>query len=224
MKKTICMMAVAAMILAAVAGCSNDGGSASGSTTPSDTVSEAATDGSAGTEAAPETEADQSADEGDDTTAPEDGGEESEGTVGKIADKIIAAYGDNYLPNIDIPADMLQSLVGLEADSYTEIFAQQPMISAHPDILIIAKAASGKTDEVKSKLEQYQDYLINESMQYPMNIAKANASQIVANGDYVAFILLGAINENEDSSEEEQAAFAEDQTAIGVNAFKAYFE
>lgn len=214
MKKIICMMTVAAMILAAVAGCSNDGGSAGGSTTPSGTVSEAATDG-AGTEAA-NTSAD--------TAAPDDGGEDSEGTVGKIADKIIAAYGDNYLPNMDIPDEMLQSLVGLEADSYTEIFAQQPMISAHPDILIIAKAASGKTDEVKSKLEKYQDYLINESMQYPMNVAKVNASKIVANGDYVAFILLGAINENEDSSEEEQAAFAEDQTAIGVNAFKAYFE
>lgn len=214
MKKIICMMTVAAMILAAVAGCSNDGGSAGGSTTPSGTVSEAATDG-AGTEAA-NTSAD--------TATPDDGGEDSEGTVGKIADKIIAAYGDNYLPNMDIPDEMLQSLVGLEADSYTEIFAQQPMISAHPDILIIAKAASGKTDEVKSKLEKYQDYLINESMQYPMNVAKVNASKIVANGDYVAFILLGAINENEDSSEEEQAAFAEDQTAIGVNAFKAYFE
>lgn len=214
MKKIICMMTVAAMILAAVAGCSNDGGSAGGSTTPSGTVSEAATDG-AGTEAA-NTSAD--------TAAPDDGGEDSEGTVGKIADKIIAAYGDNYLPNMDIPDEMLQSLVGLEADSYTEIFAQQPMISAHPDILIIAKAASGKTDEVKSKLEKYQDYLVNESMQYPMNVAKVNASKIVANGDYVAFILLGAINENEDSSEEEQAAFAEEQTAIGVNAFKAYFE
>lgn len=214
MKKIICVMTVAAMILAAVAGCSNDGGSAGGSTTPSGTVSEAATDG-AGTEAA-NTSAD--------TATPDDGGEDSEGTVGKIADKIIAAYGDNYLPNMDIPDEMLQSLVGLEADSYTEIFAQQPMISAHPDILIIAKAASGKTDEVKSKLEKYQDYLINESMQYPMNVAKVNASKIVANGDYVAFILLGAINENEDSSEEEQAAFAEDQTAIGVNAFKAYFE
>lgn len=212
MKKTICMMAAAAMILAAVAGCSNDGGSANGSTTPAATVSEAAT------------AANTSANEGGDETAPENGGEESEGTVGKIADKIIAAYGDNYMPNMDIPTEMLQSLVGLEPDSYTEIFAQQPMISAHPDILIIAKAASGKTDEVKSKLEKYQDYLVNESMQYPMNVAKVNASKIVSNGDYVAFILLGAINENEDSSEEEQAAFAEEQTSIGVNAFKAYFE
>lgn len=218
MKKTLCMIAVAAMMLAAVAGCSNDGGNAGGSTTPSVTGSEAATDGNAGTEAA-----NTSADEGGDTAAPDDGGEETEGTVGKIAEKIMEAYGDNYLPNMDIPDEMLQSLVGLEADSYTEIFAQQPMISAHPDILIIAKAASGKTVEVKSKLEKYQDYLVNESMQYPMNVAKVNASQIVANGDYVAFILLGAINENEDSSEEEQAAFAEAQTAIGVDAFNAYF-
>lgn len=218
MKKVICMMAAASMILASVAGCSNEGGSDNSSTTtPSAAVSDAAV--STGTEAA----ADTSEAEGGETDAPENGGEETEGTVGKIAEKIIEAYGENYLPNMDIPEEMLKDNIGLDPDSYTEIFAQQPMISAHPDTIIIAKAASGKTDEVKSALEKYQDMLINDSFQYPMNVAKVNSSKIVANGDYVAFIMLGAINENEDSSEEEQAAFAEAQTAIGVDAFNAYF-
>lgn len=224
MKKIICMLAAASMILTAVAGCSNDGGSADGSAAPSGTASQGTTEGSADTEAPAQTEENTGTEESADTAAPEEGGEENEGTVGKIAEKIMEAYGDNYLPNMDIPSEMIQSLIGLEAESYTEIFAQQPMISAHPDILIIAKAASGKTDEVKSKLEQYRDMLVNDAFQYPMNIAKVNASKVVASGDYVAFILLGAINEDVDSSEEEQAAFAEEQTEIGVNAFKAYFE
>lgn len=206
MKKVICIMAAAVMMSAAFAGCSDNEKNGGGTTDLSTSA---------------ETKAEESG--GSSETATETGGEEADNTVEKIADRIKAAYGDNYLPNTDIPPEILKSLLGLEDDSYTEIFAQQPMIGAHPDMLIIAKAASGKTGELKSKLEQYRDKLVNETMQYPMNIAKVNASRVVADGDYVAFILLGAINENDNASEAEQARFAEEQVMIGVEAFKGYF-
>ena len=61
-------------------------------------------------------------------------------------------------------------------------------------------------------------------MQYPMNLPKINASQVVQNGDYVAFIMLGAINDDMDASEDDQAKFAEEQEKIGVDAFNKYFE
>lgn len=220
MKKNICIMAAVVMISAAFAGCSdneNNGGGTTDLSTSAETKAEESSSFEATTETVGDTETPQA--------ASETGGEEAaDNTVEKIAERIKSAYGDNYLPNTDIPPEMLKSLVGLEDDSYTEIFAQQPMIGAHPDMLIIAKAASGKTGDVKSKLEQYRDKLVSETMQYPMNIAKVNASKIVANGDYVAFILLGAINENDHASEAEQARFAEEQTEIGVKAFEAYFE
>lgn len=216
MKKILCVIAVAAM-LAAMAGCSDNsqgtgetttaGTSAAGETT---TVQTSQATESSSTETVPET-----------TTG--DSENSTDSSVGKIADAIKTAYGDNYIPSMDAPEEFMTGTVGLEADSYTEYFAQTPMISAHADTLIIVKAASGKTDEVKSKLEQYRDVLVNDTMQYPMNIAKINASKVVANGDYVAFILLGAIDEREDISEEEQAKFAEEQVAIGVDAFNAYF-
>lgn len=216
MKKILCVIAVAAM-LAAMAGCSDNsqgtgetttaGTSAAGETT---TVQTSQATESSSTETVPET-----------TTG--DSENSTDSSVGKIADAIKTAYGDNYIPSMDAPEEFMTGTVGLEADSYTEYFAQTPMISAHVDTLIIVKAASGKTDEVKSKLEQYRDVLVNDTMQYPMNIAKINASKVVANGDYVAFILLGAIDEREDISEEEQAKFAEEQNKIGVDAFNAYF-
>lgn len=220
MKKVICIMAAAVMISAAFAGCSDNEKNGGGTTDLSTSAETKAEESGSSSETATET--------GGDTetsgAASETGGEETaDNTVEKIAQRIKAAYGDNYLPNTNIPPEILKSLVGLEDDTYTEIFAQQPMIGAHPDMLIIAKAASGKTGDVKSKLEQYRDKLVSETMQYPMNIAKVNASKIVANGDYVAFILLGAINENDNASEAEQARFAEEQVMIGVEAFNGYF-
>lgn len=158
---------------------------------------------------------------GEGTKAPEEGEESS---VKKIAQAIKDAYGENYLPDMEVPKELVDTTFGLEKDSYTDVFAETPMISAHPDTLIVVKAVNGKTGDVKAKLEKYRDYLVNESLQYPGNIAKVNASQVVANGDYAAFILLGAINENEDASEEEQKKFAEEQTKIGVDAFKGYFD
>lgn len=174
-----------------------------------------------GTSSATAAPAESDNESGEGTNAPEEGEESS---VKKIAQAIKEAYGENYLPDMEVPKELVDTTFGLEKDSYTDVFAETPMISAHPDTLIVVKAVNGKTGDVKAKLEKYRDYLVNESLQYPGNIAKVNASQVVANGDYAAFILLGAINENEDASEEEQKKFAEEQTKIGVDAFKAYFD
>lgn len=174
-----------------------------------------------GTSSATAAPAESDNESGEGTKAPEEGEESS---VKKIAQAIKDAYGENYLPDMEVPKELVDTTFGLEKDSYTDVFAETPMISAHPDTLIVVKAVNGKTGDVKAKLEKYRDYLVNESLQYPGNIAKVNASQVVANGDYAAFILLGAINENEDASEEEQKKFAEEQTKIGVDAFKGYFD
>lgn len=144
-------------------------------------------------------------------------------TAESIAEAIKAAYGENYLPDTPMSSEMIGVKFGLEADSYTEIFAESPMIGAHPDTLVIVKAAEGRLEEVKGKLEEYREQLVNDTMQYPMNLAKIHASRVAVNGDFAAFILLGAINGNEDASEEEQAQFAEEQEKIGVDAFNAIF-
>ena len=213
MKKIIAIFAAAALFAAALTACSNndqkpeDSSSSSSSTTPQQQ----------------ENEGDQSVD----TTAGEDEGDSStdeEGATQKILDAIKAAYGDNYAPNTEIPEELLSGTYGLDADSYTEVAAEMPMISTNVDTVIIVKAASGKSGDVQAALNSYRDYPINESLQYPMNVAKVNAAKVVANGDYVAFLLLGAMDERDDASDSERATFAEEQVQIGVDAFNAYFE
>ena len=174
-------------------------------------------------------EAGGSEDEGgsDDEGGSEDEGgdnESEDGAAQKILDTIRAAYGDNYLPNAEIPEEILTSMYGLDPDTYTEIAAEMPMISTNVDTVIIVKAADGKTGDVKAALDAYRDSLVNDSFQYPMNVAKVNASKVVANGDYVAFLLLGAIDERDDASDSERAEFAEEQVKIGVDAFNGYFD
>lgn len=144
-------------------------------------------------------------------------------TAESIASAVKVAYGGNYLPDTPMDEEMLKARFGFEEGSYTDIFAESPMIGAHPDTLVIVKAAEGKLDSVREKLKAYRETLVNDTMQYPMNIPKIHASKVVVNGDYAAFILLGAVNENEDSSEEEQAKFAEEQVKIGVDAFNKCF-
>lgn len=162
--------------------------------------------------------------ESGESTEAEQGSPSEEITAAAVANVIKNAYGDSYLPDTQMDSDRVNELLGISAEDCADIYAESPMIGTHPDTLIIIKPAEGKLDEIKSKLEAYREKLINDSLQYPMNIAKVNAAQVVTGGDYAAFILLGAINENEDASEEEQAQFAEAQEKIGVDAFNSCFE
>ncbi len=66
---------------------------------------------------------------------------------------------------------------------------------------------------------------INDTMQYPMNLLKAQASRIYTKGDYVFFFMLGFIeNELEETAtEEEQIDAYKEQNQIAVDAVKELF-
>ena len=70
------------------------------------------------------------------------------------------------------------------------------MMSAHVDVFLGIKAKSGYADEVKEALTSYRSYLINETLQYPMNVEKVENSVVYQNGDYVFFLMLGGYRED----------------------------
>ena len=91
----------------------------------------------------------------------------------------------------------------------------------------IAKAKNKNTKKkIKNKLTAYRQGLINDTMQYPMNLLKIQASKVYVKGDYVFFIMLGYVDSNtEETSTEEQvieAYKAENQKA--VDAINALFK
>lgn len=144
--------------------------------------------------------------------------------VADILKAVQDAYGENYIPNMDLDAEMLGQMTGLDMETVEEFAAQTPMISVHADCVIIVKAKEGQGDAVEEALKQYQDIRVNDTLIYPANIAKTQASQVVRNGDYAAFLLVGAIDENMDADEAARLEFAEAETQKAVDAFNGCFE
>lgn len=113
-------------------------------------------------------------------------------TMEDIKNALVETFGDNYWPNSEIPADMLQELCGIAPEMYEEYYAEMPMISTNVDTVIIVKAKEDQITAVEDALNAYRDMLVNDSMQYPMNVGKIQASRIETFGQYVCFVQLGA--------------------------------
>lgn len=105
---------------------------------------------------------------------------------------VAESLGENYWPNMDIDAAYLENMVGLTADMYEEAAGQMPMISANVDTLITVKAKADTVGEVEAALKAYQEMLQNDTMQYPANLGKIQASKVETFGNYVCFVQLGA--------------------------------
>ena len=147
--------------------------------------------------------------------AGEDVGEDAGGwseEMQALRDAVAAELGDDYWPNMEMPAEILKSQYGLTEDMYEDYMGEMPMMSAHVDTLLIVKAKEGQADEVKGVLEDYRINLLKNSMQYPMNMGKVQASKVDSEGDYVYFVLLGGdVTEVAEKGDEAVIAYCREQ-------------
>ena len=169
---------------------------------------------------------------GQETTAPETVKEVS---LEDVLSDIKNAYGENYIPNTEMDEQMLKDVIGLSPELCESYVAEAPMISTFVETFIGVQAKDGKGDDVEAALNAYRDRLVGDTMQYPMNIAKIQASQVVRHGDYIFFVMLSFMDETDTSNEvpsevdiaaaEEEAlkkAQEDNQTAIDI--INRYFE
>lgn len=141
-----------------------------------------------------------------------------------VLEAVKQAYGNDYIPGMDYDAQAMEELFGIGKDQYEAFFAQGPMISVHVDTFIGVQAKAGQADAVEQALLDYQKQLIENSMQYPMNLAKVNASEVVRYGDYVFFVMLGTPDaEAEEKGEEEALESAKANNQIGIDAIEGCF-
>ena len=120
-----------------------------------------------------------------------------------IVNTIKNAYGESYLPNMQVEPDVFNELTGLTSEDYIEYFAEMPMISAQVDTLFVVKATEDNIGKVAEKLTSYRDMLLHDSFQYPANMPKIEASVVEVYDDYVVFMMLGDMFKyptNEDGS------------------------
>ncbi|MBR5508796.1 MAG: DUF4358 domain-containing protein [Lachnospiraceae bacterium] len=108
----------------------------------------------------------------------------------KIA--VVDKLGENYWPNMPVTPDIMEGLFGITADMYEDYLAEMPMISTNVDTLVIIKPKADKAQAVEDALTAYRQAKVSDTMQYPMNVGKIQASTIEKIGDYICFIQLGA--------------------------------
>jgi len=157
---------------------------------------------------------------------PEESTEDAAGETGMsdemtaIRQAVVDALGENYWPQMPIPAEYLEGF-GLTADMYEEFFGEMPMISTNVDTLIVIKAKEGQLEAVEGVLTAYRDNLVSDTMQYPMNLGKIQASEVKSIGHYVCFVQLGAdVMAAMDKGDEEVIKHCQAQNAVAIEALE----
>lgn len=116
---------------------------------------------------------------------------------------IAEELGDDYWPDMAIPAELLEMSYGLTPDMYEDYMGEMPMLSMNVDTLLIVKAAEGQADAVEKALKDYHDNYVENNRPYPMNLGKVQASMVERMGDHVCFVLLGGdISDVEEQGDE----------------------
>lgn len=144
--------------------------------------------------------------------------------IKEVRDAVAKSLGDEYTPNMELSSEELENVTGIKASDVESYIAETPMISTHVDTFIAIEAKEGKADDIEASLEKYRKYLVEESLQYPMNMAKVNAAKVVRYDDYVFFLMLGRFNEDMDATEEEALAFAKDEIQKVEDIIATFFK
>ena len=114
-----------------------------------------------------------------------------------IRNSIVKMYGNMYYPNVKVHADeaylstYLADTLKMDAAWVNDIIIEVPMISANVDTLILVNPTEGNAENVLNALNEYKNYLVEESLQYPMNEARVKSAVVQQVGDYVCFSILG---------------------------------
>lgn len=200
MKKIISIMLILAS-LASFASCGNGG---NGNDTSADTSTNGTTTGETSTDST-------------ETSAPETNAPTSDVSAADIGKAVADEFGDDYIPDMDIPADYLDSTYGVKPEWYDDFFGQMPMINVNVDTFIAVKAKADKVSDVEKALNDYADYYKNDAQKYPKDLAKVDACRVYTKGNYVFFIMLGyPTDEVENMDDAAQVKFYTEQNDRAV--------
>ena len=119
--------------------------------------------------------------------------------------------------------DVLEMWVGITPDLYEDYLAESPMISTNVDTLIVIKAKEDTVEKVMELMLAYRESKVNDTMQYPMNIGKIQASRVERIGNYVCFVQLGG-DTSADNSEEESITKCQEANELAIEVISKKLE
>ena len=142
----------------------------------------------------------------------------------EVADYIGSEHTEVIITKEDV-LSALEDVIGLSPELYESYVAEAPMISTFVETFIGVKAKDGKGDETEAALTAYRDRLVGDTMQYPMNVSKIQASQVVRHGDYVFFVMLGGPDDAAmEQGDEAALKSASENNQIAIDIIDGYFK
>lgn len=141
----------------------------------------------------------------------------------KLASAVKKVYGEDYVLDQELDESRINKQYGVSSSWYSSAFAAEPTIGVHADELAIFKAKNKESGKkILKALKRYQKKLKENTMDYPMNLPKVQASRLYKNGDYVCFMILGRISSQleENGSEEDMIKAYQKQNNKAVKAIK----
>jgi len=149
-----------------------------------------------------------------------------------IRNNIVKMYGTTYYPNVKVHADeeylkmYMADTLKLDAAWVNDIIIEVPMISANVDTLILVNPTEGNAENVLAALTEYKRFLVEETMQYPMNEARVQKAVVQQVGDYVCFSILGGAIDDPSvygfTTDEELADYYEQMNMNAIYAIQGY--
>lgn len=119
-------------------------------------------------------------------------GEEQFYTLPQLKDKVEDLLGDAYWPEVNLSAEELERLTGIDESMYVDFLAERQVMDAHIDTLIVIHAKEDYVGQIEQAIENYRSSIIDANKNRPQNLGKAQASRMETIDDYVCFVLLGA--------------------------------
>ena len=114
----------------------------------------------------------------------------------KIAEKIYLAVKGSGTYNAELMMQddetYMSDVLGLDSSWYDVAIVEIPMFSTNVDMFALIHPTEGNFENVETAIKNYQDFVINDSFQYPMNVEKVKKCKAEAIGDYMFFILLNS--------------------------------
>lgn len=147
--------------------------------------------------------------------------------------QILKTYGSTYYPDVKVHEDeaylstYLADTLKIDAAWVEDIILEVPMISANVDELILVKPTEGNAENVLNALKAYKTYLVEETLQYPMNEGRVRTAAVEQVGEYVCFSILGGALDDPEAlgitTEEELDEYYGMMNENAINALKDYF-
>lgn len=145
--------------------------------------------------------------------------------LNEIYEAVREAYGEDYIPSMEIDGEMLENIYGISSSWYEACIAEGPMMSAHVETFMGFKAVPGHEGDIAAALYDYRDKQLESGVQYPMNLPKLEASQVCEEDGYVFFVMLGSPDmEAEEQGEEAALKSAQEKNQAGVDVIESFFE